>query len=415
MTYSFSSSFPTLISLQRRWIRFLDWWLGELTGLIPAPIRLWWRGASRDVLLSIDNNRVTFSRPTENGLVEILSVSIIDDSVPLLSTAAQQKLRKTVGGDYQLLFVAPVTQVLQRMLTLPAVLAENLRQTLVFELDRYTPFRPDQAYFDYRVVNQGNVSGHLLIDLAVIPRSVADAYMARLSAVGLKIGGIVLAADFARPNNTYRNILPTGSIAQSSSGGLKQRIACTALRTLFVVLLAILIIIPIWQKRSAAISLIAPVAQAKAVAKEADALRNQLDKLVADHDLLPNKKWDSYSMSLVLEELTKLLPDDTFVMQFDFDGKSVQLIGETASAASMLETIEGSSLFKDVAFRSPLTKIQGSPFDRFQIGTALEATVRPAPVPAISEEQEGTISTVPDITGTAIRIEPGGILTKGVP
>ena len=101
--------------------------------------------------------------------------------------------------------------------------------------------------------------------------------------------------------------------------------------------------------------------------------------------MLPNKKWDSHSATRTLEELTKLLPDDTFVMQLDFDGKTVQVLGETASSSSMVETIEGSPLFKDVAFKSPLTKIQGSPFDRFQIGAALDGAIRPKPEPAKGE------------------------------
>jgi hypothetical protein len=84
----------------------------------------------------------------------------------------------------------------------------------------------------------------------------------------------------------------------------------------------------------------------------------------------------------MIEELTKLLPDDTFVMQFDFDGKTVQIIGETASSTGLVETIERSSLFKDVAFKSPLTKIQGSAFDRFHLGANIEASAPAIPAPS---------------------------------
>jgi hypothetical protein len=39
-------------------------------------------------------------------------------------------------------------------------------------------------------------------------------------------------------------------------------------------------------------------------------------------------------------------------------------------------------MFKDVAFKSPLTKIQGTQFDRFHIGATLEGAARPKPEPA---------------------------------
>ena len=375
-------SSPALIALRRGGQRFFAWWLGELATVVPAKVRRWWRGTSGIALLSLDGARAVFSRPTDKGLEETFSVEMGDHGLSLPAAAIRQRLAKVVGQGYRLLFALPASQALERTLTLPAALAENLRQTLSFELDRYTPFRPEQAYFDYRLGEPSSGAGTLRVELAVVPKAVVEQHLARVAALGLEVGGVVLPEDFKNPHSRYRNFLPAASIPYVPSARFRQRLAFGMLA---VVLLVAVLAVPIWQKRTAAIDLLAPVAQAKAAAQEADALRDKLAKLVDEHDLLPNKKWDSHSATRTLEELTKLLPDDTFVMQLDFDGKTVQVLGETASSSSMVETIEGSPLFKDVAFKSPLTKIQGSPFDRFQIGAALDGAIRPKPEPVTAE------------------------------
>jgi general secretion pathway protein L len=77
-----------------------------------------------------------------------------------------------------------------------------------------------------------------------------------------------------------------------------------------------------------------------------------------------------------LDDLTKRLPDDTFVIQFEFDGNTLQVQGESASSAKLIEILEDSPLFKDVGFKSPLVKIQGTANDRFHLAATLEATER---------------------------------------
>ena len=71
-------------------------------------------------------------------------------------------------------------------------------------------------------------------------------------------------------------------------------------------------------------------------------------------------------------------PDTTFVIQLDFDGKTVQIQGETAASSELIELLDASPLFKDVGFKAQLTKIQGTTYDRFHITANLEATEKAA-------------------------------------
>jgi len=73
-------------------------------------------------------------------------------------------------------------------------------------------------------------------------------------------------------------------------------------------------------------------------------------------------------------------------------------VGDTASSTSLVETLEASPLFKDVSFKSQLTKIPGTPNDRFHLSATLKAAAKPKP-PAV----------VPDVTGaTTVPASPPG-------
>ncbi len=367
-----SSSIMPVIT--RALSRFLTWWGGELASLLPVRLRLWWRESDRVVLVFFDGTRAVFERPVGSRREEFYAVELGTGDPSLHRVEISQRIRQAAGRNFRLLLCLRPEQVVQRTLTLPLAVEENLRQALTFELDRYTPFRPEQVYFDFRVIGRDTSQKRLSVELAAVPKPTLDQDVARAAALGLAVDGAVLAAELMAHAGDCRNLLPASAVRGKPSARLWLR---AGMATLSVVLLVALLAIPLWQKRSAAISLLEPMARARAASQEADALRERLRKLVEEQNFLPNKKWESHSTLQVLEELSKLLPDDTFVMQFDFDRKTVQIQGDTGSSTSLLEILEASPLFKDVGFKSQLTKLQGTPYDRFHISATLEAAAKP--------------------------------------
>jgi len=82
----------------------------------------------------------------------------------------------------------------------------------------------------------------------------------------------------------------------------------------------------------------------------------------------------------VVEDVTKLLPDDTWLTQFEIKttarGKDhrreVLLRGESANAGRLITLLEESNLFEQAAPRSPTTKIQPGPGEIFELGAQLK-------------------------------------------
>ena len=52
------------------------------------------------------------------------------------------------AGSVRVVVSLPPREVLRRTITLPAAVEENLRQALTYDLDRHTPFKPEELYFD---------------------------------------------------------------------------------------------------------------------------------------------------------------------------------------------------------------------------------------------------------------------------
>ena len=383
-----------LPALSRALSRFFAWWGGELAALLPPSLRLWWREADRIVLLSFDDGRARFERVAAGRREEIHAVDTDTPQTPGNRGEIAARLRQLAGKRFRLMLCLPPEQVLRRIVVLPLAVEQNLRQSLSFELDRYTPFRPEQAYFDFLVTARDAAQNRLTVDLAAVPKPAVDDGVARALALGLSADGAVLAEELLRQGGDCRNFLPANTLRRATGTTAWRRLGAAGLAA---ALLGVFLAVPIWQKRAAAISLLAPLAEAKAAAQETDAARDRLRKLVEEHNFLHDRKWNLPSTLLVLQELSKLLPDDTYVMQLEMDGASVQIQGDTGSATSLVETLEASPVFKDVGFKSQLTKLQGTPYDRFHLSATYEAAakpVRPAAAPA-GEAPAATAPAVP--------------------
>src|SRR5258706_8963408 len=115
--------------------RFFQWWLGELSGLLPAS----WRNALVDrpeeLTVRFEAGAVTLWR--EGGEAPLLSLG--DELEPVARQAEIARCFARFQVPPRVSLRLPFERVLRRRLTLPLAAQENLRQVLGFELDRQTP------------------------------------------------------------------------------------------------------------------------------------------------------------------------------------------------------------------------------------------------------------------------------------
>ncbi len=60
----------------------------------------------------------------------------------------------------------------------------------------------------------------------------------------------------------------------------------------------------------------------------------------------------------LLEEVTRILPDNTWLQQLEIHGADITMQGNTGSSASLIGLFEQAALLENAHFKSPLVKVQ---------------------------------------------------------
>ena len=80
---------------------------------------------------------------------------------------------------------------------------------------------------------------------------------------------------------------------------------------------------------------------------------------------------------VVMESLSRVLPDDAYLSDFRLEDGRVRLIGVSKSVAELVPLLEGSAAFEGATFFAPTIRIAGG--DRFHIEAAVVPELEPAP------------------------------------
>jgi len=114
-------------------------------------------------------------------------------------------------------------------------------------------------------------------------------------------------------------------------------------------------------------SLQAEVQEATVAAQTGNQLRREVEKLVDGSSYLIEKKQTALTVMQLLDEMTRVIPDDTWVNRIDMNNGEIQLQGQSATAAGLITLIEASPMFHDVRFRSPVTQVARTEHERFHL------------------------------------------------
>lgn len=248
----------------------------------------------------------------------------------------------------------PPTQVLRKEVVLPLAAAENLPQVLGFDLGRQTPYTADQAYFDQRVLREDRSGNRLHVLLGVAPRAAVDEILASLTAWGVTPQAVVISDELESSGHCL-DLLPPRLRTRSGRSG---HWLVAAMAGVTLILFAVTLAIPLWKKREVVIALQPKLAQAQQQAEAVDVLKQEQERLLAEYNFPIEHKLATPARVALLDEVTRILPDNTWLQQLDIHGAEMSMQGNTASSAKLIGLFEQSALLENANFKSPLVKVQ---------------------------------------------------------
>ena len=362
---------------RQRTAAFWRWWTQELRQLVPERFSA--MGAVsriplvllRDGDVALIDARGTAAAPSASIAMETLD--------PAAQRGAVRQLLEAAGetrGRVRLCLAREDS--LTRRVMLPAATEENLEQVLGFEMDRLTPFRSEDVYFDHRIVGRDPASGQIQVELAVARRDVVDPKVERLRNWGANVQGVTVL-EGATTSAAPLDLLPHDLKGQREGGS--DRLLVPGLALAVFLLLAVALLYPVYQKRSAVIALHPVLAKAKQEAEATDVIRTGLEKQVSDYNFLVTRKHNTWPALALIEEVSRLLPDNTWVNQMDVKtagkNREVQVTGETASASKLIEIFEQSTVLQNAAPKGAVTRGSIPGTERFMIVAEARPRVMP--------------------------------------
>jgi general secretion pathway protein L len=353
---------------------FTAWWTGELQVLMPSAWRERVGRGTRRLLVDVDGHQARISLRSSDGARE-LGVLDVDGELraqPEMEAALRAAAKEPL---HEIVVRVPQRQALIRTLSFPVAAEENLREVIAFEMDRHTPFKAEQVYYDYTIARRGSDKSAISVLLVVIPRSAVDPLLdtltgADLAPTSLTIGG---ASQSVQAQLRTMELLPLARRQPVRSDGRRSR---QALATLALVLLLVAVALPLVDKHRRVRALQAQVQVARAEALRAEQVRKEFEQLLAASNALAVQRKAHPLAIALLDEVTRILPDSTWLTRLELNGSKVKLQGESANASEVATLILASELFADARFDSPVTRVGTSQRERFLIS----ATITGAPV-----------------------------------
>ena len=262
------------------------------------------------------------------------------------------------------------THFLIRPLELPKRAAEFLDGIVRAQIDRLTPWSATEAVFGW---TQPAAAPNDRLSLIVVATARARIvpYLETLS--GLGANSILVSAQ---PQDGPGGSAPIRVFEQ----GARNALDVARVRRALLALLAVLSL-------TAAVA----VTTAQILGDDLETKQRDLARRIAERRValvagrgsasghtsalgaLQRRKHETAMSVMVLEALSQVLPDHTYVTELRVEGDKLQVIGITREAPSLIQLMEQSPHFTRATFFAPTTRTPDDPGERFHI----EARIKP--------------------------------------
>lgn len=274
--------------------------------------------------------------------------------------------------------------ILRKRIQLPLAAEENLRQVLIFEMDRQTPFKATEVEFDWRIAKRDDVARILLVDLVVIPKPQLETALKPVREAGLDFDAVDLS--HTRGSVSFDQLAGFNLLPEAAQGGRstdKLGRVRWILAAALVGLIGFIMQQSLAARENALEKLRAETDTRQQQAMETARLTKTVREAITGANFLADRKLKQPETIKVLLELTQIVPNNTWLERISFVGKAVQLQGQSASADQMIQILQAATFLQNPQFQGVIQPDPGTQLERFTIQADLkeEAAVKAKAVP----------------------------------
>jgi general secretion pathway protein L len=300
--------------------------------------------------------------PSEAGRIRIVDGEVVG-AVP---AALAAKLKASRVG-----LVLQPGRFMFRPLELPRRAGEFLEGIVRSQIDRLTPWSPAEAAFGWSPpTDAGN--DRIVVTVAATARALVTPLVGAVAGLG---ADTIVVSTFAQSSGTEPTAIRV--LEHSVRGALE----VSRVRRALVVVLVV-----------AGLLAGAAITADVVVGNDLEARQTEVARRIATRRVamragdaskdstlaaLERRKHETPSSVIVLEALSQILPDHTYVTELRITGDKMQVVGVTRDAPSLIRLIEQSSQFTRATFFAPTTRSPTEPGEHFHIEARIEPVFTP--------------------------------------
>jgi general secretion pathway protein L len=354
-----------IVAIIRRWIDVL------------AMLFLAWREHRRErrSLIIRDENGQLVIREGERNRDAIIRDARSEPEPPrILSTETVVPADVArLARDGFVILELPGDKFVTRRINVPAQARAFLSGVVRNQLDRLSPWPTEQAAYGF----DAEVNGEDILEVRVLiaSRAVIDDARDELSAIGLRVDRIVARESDAQAAGKPANIVALWSRLADAAGesleGVRRLIGVG-----LAAAIATAVVLTLWALASA--SSIRDENEALAARSKVLQRQVQTGRTPASIASLPpaERAWVAKETSaasvIVIEALSRALPDAAYLTEFRLEGATLRITGLANDAPALLAPLEQSGHLTNVHFFAPTTRGPDGKLFRFHVEARVE-------------------------------------------
>jgi general secretion pathway protein L len=285
------------------------------------------------------------------------------------ATSLAPVMQHIKSGDRVLVSIAE-DMCFAHQLRVPVVAMKKIGAILDFELAKTTPFVKEQVYTGWKSKVSDSVPGVCNVTHYVIRRDYLTECITALSSKGAKFNALVV-------RQSDGSCLPFALTARGEDYAKKLAVWWTKATIVSATALALCILsfIGTFQWHYARVSTFIEDS-ADVFTSDAAMVRKHIDSLNAynaEQGALLARRSSAVANSTIIEELSKILKDDSYLDGLNISGNIVTIDGSANNPEELIALLEASPFFKAVTFNTPSFRNPGELKSRFSIRLSVAA------------------------------------------